>query len=114
MIDPVQQLLERAMRATPRFAPNSRYHTTPLAALVGPDGRPVVYLQRRFVPAPEFLTLLQEHVVVQGDRLDLISAKYVGDPEQYWQICDANGALRPEALIEVIGRRLRITLPKGI
>lgn len=114
MIDPVQALIERAMQATPRFAPNSRYHTTPITGLVGADGRPVVYLKRRFVPAPEALTLLQEHLVAQGDRLDTISAKYVGDSEQYWQICDANGALRPEEIIETIGRRLRITLPRGI
>ena len=31
-----------------------------------------------------------------------------------WRICDANGALRPEELTELIGRRLRITLPEGV
>jgi len=114
MIDPIQALIQRAMQGTPRFAPNSRYHTTPITGLIGADGRPVVYLKRRFAPAPESLTLLDEHVVAQGDRLDLIAARYVGDPEQYWQICDANAAIRPEELLAPIGRRLRITLPKGL
>jgi hypothetical protein len=55
-----------------------------------------------------------EHSVAQGDRLDSISARYLGDPEQFWLICDANGAIRPEELTETIGRRLRITLPAGV
>jgi nucleoid-associated protein YgaU len=70
-------------------------------------------VRRRFCPPPERFALLQEHAVVQGDRLDNITAKYLGDPEQFWRICDANAAMRPEDLIE-IGRRLRITLPEGI
>jgi hypothetical protein len=52
--------------------------------------------------------------VTQGDRLDNIAAKYLGDPEQFWRLCDANGAMRPDALTETIGRWLRITLPEGI
>ena len=27
-------------------------------------------------------------------------AQYLGDPEQFWRICDANGAMRPEELTE--------------
>ncbi|MGP1666428.1 MAG: LysM domain-containing protein, partial [Rhodanobacter sp.] len=69
---------------------------------------------RRFVPAPENFALLQWHVVVQGERLDNITAKYLGDPEQFWRLCDANRALQPEELTDRIGRRLRITLPDGI
>jgi hypothetical protein len=48
--------------------------------------------------------------------LDNISARApeIGDPELFWRICDANRALRPEALTEEIGRRLRITMPEGI
>jgi hypothetical protein len=59
------------------------------------------------------LALLQEHEVTQGDRLDNITHRYLGDPEQFWRLCDANGAMRPEEL-EVPGRRLRITLPDGV
>ena len=70
--------------------------------------------RRRFVPAPERFALLEEHLVSDGERLDLIAHQYLGDPEQFWRIADANGAVRPEELIEETGRRLRITLPEGI
>jgi hypothetical protein len=52
--------------------------------------------------------------VTQGDRLDNVTARYLGDPEAFWRICDANNAMRPNELTETIGRRLRITLPEGI
>jgi len=58
--------------------------------------------------------LLQEHVVRQHERLDNITARYLGDPELFWRICDANRAMRPEELTEAIGRRLRITWPEGL
>ena len=96
------------------FPPTSRYALTPTATFVRADGTPVTYLKRRFVPAPESLALLQSHRVVQGERLDNIAAQYLGDPEQFWRLCDANRALRPQELVEAIGRQLRITLPEGI
>jgi hypothetical protein len=96
------------------FSPTSRYALTPTASFVRADGTPVTYLKRRFVPAPENLALLQWHQVVQGERLDNITAKYLGDPEQFWRLCDANRALRPEELTATIGKKLRITLPEGI
>jgi hypothetical protein len=78
------------------------------------DDRTVIYLRRRFLPSPDNFALLQEHLVTQGERLDNITAKYLGDPEQFWRLCDANAAQRPDELTETIGRRLRITLPEGI
>jgi len=96
------------------FPPTSRYHNIEAATVVSRDGRTLIYLKRRFVPPPERFSLLQEHVVVQGDRLDNITARYLADPEQFWRVCDANGAMRPDELTEAIGRRLRITLPEGI
>jgi hypothetical protein len=96
------------------FPPTSRYALTPIATLVRADGTAVTYLKRRFVPPPENLALLQWHRVVQNERLDNIAARYLGDPEQFWRLCDANRALRPEELTETIGKPLRITLPEGI
>lgn len=96
------------------FPPTSRYHTIETARVELSDGRTAIYLKRRFVPPPERFTLLQEHVVTQGDRLDNVTARYLGDPEQFWRVCDANGAMHPDNLTEEIGRRLRITLPEGI
>lgn len=96
------------------FPMNSRYQNVEIAKLTRPDGSEVVYLKRRFVPQPERFALLQEHVVVEGDRLDNITARYLGDPEQFWRVCDANRAMRPDELTQEIGRRLKITLPEGI
>jgi hypothetical protein len=95
------------------FPPNSRYAGAETATLEELDGRKVIYLKRRFIPQPERFAQLQEHIVSEGERLDNITAQYLGDPEQFWRICDANAALRPEDL-EEIGRRLRLTLPEGI
>ncbi|OUL98516.1 hypothetical protein [Variovorax sp. JS1663] len=99
---------------TPLLPANSRYQGIETTQLVLPDGTVRVYLQRRFVPPPERMALLQVHVVTGSDRIDNIAARYLGDPEQYWRICDANRAMRPAALTEEAGRRLRITLPDGI
>jgi len=110
----LQALLQPAGLSTSLFPANSRYQGIDTATLTTPDGRVVAYVRRRFVPPPELFTLLQEHTVVQGERLDNIAAKYLGDPEQFWRICDANGAIRPEELTDDIGRKLRITLPKGL
>lgn len=97
-----------------QFPMTSRYHGIATATHTTTDGRTITYLRRRFIPPPERFILLVEHTVVEGDRLDNITAQYLGDPEQFWRICDANVAMRPEELTETIGRRLRITLPEGI
>jgi len=96
------------------FPPTSRYFSVETTTLERGDGTVIVYLQRRFVPPPERFALLQEHVVKQHERLDNITAHYLDDPEQFWRVCDANRAMRPDELTETIGRRLRITLPEGI
>ena len=96
------------------FPANSRYVGVAQGQHVTADGRKIVYLRRRLVPPPERFELLQEHVVSAGDRLDNLAARYVGDPELFWQLCDANRAMRPDDLTATVGRRLRITLPEGI
>jgi hypothetical protein len=96
------------------FAPTSRYYGIASATLDTPDHKVIPYLVRRFLPAPERFALLTEHLVTQGERLDNITEQYFGDPEAFWRLCDANRAMRPEELVERIGRRLRITLPEGI
>jgi hypothetical protein len=96
------------------FTPTSRYFGIETTTIESRDGRTYAYLRRRFLPPPERFTTLQEHIVVQGDRIDNVTARYLGDPLQFWRVCDANRAMRPEELTEEIGRRLRITLPEGI
>ena len=96
------------------FPINSRYLGIVTATIETADRKTIIYLRRRFVPSPDRFALLLEHVVTQGERLDNITAQYLGDPEQFWRVCDANNAMRPDELTETIGRRLRITLPEGI
>jgi hypothetical protein len=96
------------------FAATSRYYSLATATITLPDGRVAVYVTRRFLPSPDRFSLLQEYVVVQGDRLDNITARFLKDPEQFWRLSDANGAMRPEGLTESVGRHLRITLPEGL
>ncbi|TVR78089.1 MAG: LysM domain-containing protein [Rhodospirillales bacterium] len=114
MTDPVQALFQAGVLKDTAFPATSRYHDVPTAKLTLPDGQVVVYLRRRIVPAPERFALIREHTVQQGERLDAIAARYLGDPEQFWRLCDANGVLRPDELIDEEGRRIRITLPDGV
>ncbi len=107
-------LMQNAAAGSKPFPPNSRYNAVPTLTDTAPDGRIHPYLARRFVPPMERFTTLSTHTVVQGDRLDNLAARYLGDPEQYWKLCDASDAVRPDELIETIGRRLRVTLPEGI
>src|SRR5581483_479018 len=110
---PLQAILGGDPLKPRSFPETSRYATVETITWAVPGGKTVVYLRRRFVPAPNRFVQVREHTVIQGDRLDNIAAKYLGDPEQFWQLCDANGALWPQELEEV-GRKLRITLPVDI
>ncbi|HEY4677151.1 MAG TPA: LysM domain-containing protein [Candidatus Angelobacter sp.] len=96
------------------FAANSRYLNVTTVEYESPTGKKYVYLRRRFLPQPESFVLLQQHVVTGGERLDNVAAQFLGDPELFWRLCDANGAMQPEELTRTVGRRLRITLPEGI
>ena len=91
----------------------SRYASTDVTTLTDADGRVTAYLRRRFVPQPERFALLQVHTVAEGERLDNLTAAYLGDPGQFWRVADANRAMRPDDLM-VVGQVLRITLPEGI
>lgn len=89
------------------FARGSRYETVADAVFTDPSGREIVYKLLRPIPSS---SALQTHVVVQGDRLDLLAFRFYQDPEQYWRICDTNNALRPRNLTADVGRRLLIPL----
>jgi nucleoid-associated protein YgaU len=113
---PLQALM--AMGAIPpvTFPTDSRYYGSATLQYTAPGGQMVTYLARRFVPqpgAPNYATVAT-HTVKQGDRLDLIAAKYLGDPLIYWLVCDANGAIRPSDLVKTPGAVLNITMPQGI
>jgi len=88
------------------FARGSRYENVPEDVYVDARGRAVPYKLLRPLPPPG--TGVQSHLVVQGDRLDLLAHRYLGDPEVFWRICDANAAVRPQDLTDEIGRLLGI------
>ena len=95
------------------FPVTSRYYGIEIVKYTNTDGQEVAYLRRRFIPAVSpSAAVIAEHRVTQAERLDNITARYLGDPEQFWRICDANNAMLPEDLV-VIGRRLLIVLPQG-
>lgn len=114
MNDPLKALLDAGVLNTSSFPPNSRYHGVAVATLKQKKQEPIAYLKRRFVPPPENFSVMQEHTLVQGDRLDNLAAHYLGDAELYWRLCDANRAVRPDELTATPGTTLAITLPEGI
>jgi hypothetical protein len=113
---PLQSLINLGVIPPVTFPTDSRYYASSTLQYTGPDGQPVTYLARRFVPqagAPNYATVAQ-HTVKQGDRLDLLAANYLGDPLMFWLLCDANGAIRPGALVATPGKVLNITTPQGV
>jgi nucleoid-associated protein YgaU len=116
MRDPLQSLIQMGVVPPVTFPTDSRYYGSATLSYVSPGGQMITYLARRFVPqpgAPNFSTVAR-HTVRQGDRLDLIAAKYLGDPLVFWLICDANGAIEPDKLVETPGTVLNITMPQGV
>ena len=97
------------------FEPNSRYYSVKAEQLTVTDRdgreRVIAYKRRRVIPSYEDQPTLAEHRVAEGDRLDNVTARYLGDPTQFWRLCDANVVLKPEEL-EDIGRVIRIAMAR--
>lgn len=113
---PLKTLVNLGVVPPVTFPADSRYYSSSTVQYTPPGGQPITYLARRFVPrpgAPNFATVAQ-HNVKAGDRLDLVAANYLGDPLMFWLLCDANGAVRPDELVETPGRVLKITTPQGL
>lgn len=92
------------------FDPDSRYADLETAVLVTGDGREVSYKRRRLLPQGAKLPLLVEVTVREGERLDLVTARTLGEATQWWRVADANNVMNPPAL-EAPGRTLRVPLP---
>jgi nucleoid-associated protein YgaU len=113
---PLQAMIQMGVVPPVTFPTDSRYYGFGVLSYTAANGQAVSYLARRIVPqpgAPNYATINQ-YTVRQGDRLDLIAAKYLGDPLMFWLICDANGALRPGDLVATPGAVLAITTPQGV
>lgn len=50
------------------------------------------------IPPPVRLPLVGYHTRLDGQRLDLIAARYLTDATAFWRLCDANNSLAPDAL----------------
>jgi hypothetical protein len=113
---PLMAMVQLGVVPPVTFPTDSRYYGYNTQYYTASNGQVIAYLARRIVPqpgAPNFATINQ-YTVRQGDRLDLIAGKYLGDPLMAWLICDANGAMRPHDLVAVAGRVLAITTPQGV
>lgn len=90
------------------FERGSRYERVPDAVHVDQDGREIAYKLLRVVPMPPPDDAVEQRVVHEGDRLDLLAHELFDDPEQLWRIADANTAMRADRLVAEPGRRLRV------
>ncbi|RCJ29432.1 hypothetical protein A6770_22130 [Nostoc minutum NIES-26] len=95
------------------FEYTSRYYSLETANFITTEGREIAYKRRRFLPQVQGQTILAEVTIAEGDRLDLISARLLGDPEQFWHLCDINNAMHPDELTTPSGRVLGVALPQG-
>jgi hypothetical protein len=96
------------------FDPTSRYYAIETVTMDVSDNdgalRRIAYKKRRFIPSAEGTQTLVEHTITQGERLDNVTARYLGDPTQFWRVCDANNVLSPDELEET-GTVVRIAVP---
>jgi hypothetical protein len=110
---PLQTLIRLGLVPAVNFPTDSRYYGSTTLSYIAPDGQNITYLARRIVPRPgsQNYARVARHTVKQGD---LLAANYIGDPLMYWLICDANGAIRPNELVETPGNNIDITMPQGV
>ncbi len=79
------------------FDPKSRYARAETYTVPDTRGRQVTVVAPP--PAPDQVQL-GIHLLRQGERPDLLAAKYLDDPAGYWRIAEQNDAMLPEALTE--------------
>jgi hypothetical protein len=110
----LQMMIQAAAGTGGPTDPNSRYLNTPIEMLTKPDGTQVAYLQRRIIPQMQIYTSVQNYVVIDGDRLDNLAFKFLGNPLLFWMLCDANGVSDPESLTGQIGSTILIPIASAI
>ena len=75
--------------------PGSRYQKTGTYTLTRPDNTVVAVLR---LPLPGPAVVQGYYRRADGQRLDLIAAQFLKDATAFWQLCDANNAVMPDAL----------------
>lgn len=93
-----------------------RYADAEVATTTVPDGaggrREVRYLRQRPAPRPATLPPLALHRVGDDDRLDLLAARYLGDPLAGWRLAEAAGVLDPDELTATPGAVVVVPAPE--
>lgn len=77
------------------FFTGSRYAATQQYSFTLPDGTTVRAVR---LPQPPVPAVLGYYKRQSGDRLDQIAGRFLGDATQFWRICNADGAVVPDAL----------------
>lgn len=89
------------------FSANSRYAKQTTYTATTSDGRQV---QAVTLPLPpQSVPLAGFHPRPAGERLDLIAARFLGDPTAFWRLCDSNNTPVADAL----AARPRVGIPRG-
>jgi nucleoid-associated protein YgaU len=112
MSDMLTALIAAGALPQTSYGTSSRYYGLPVVDFWLPDGSVIRYVGRRFIPRASLYPTLVSHSVQQGDRIDVLAARYLGDPLLYWRIADANLAVRPDDPL-VLGNSLSIPLAAG-
>jgi hypothetical protein len=94
------------------FDPQSRYYAIAESTIAENDTTTIRYKRRRFLPEGKDMTLITGITVTEGERLDTIAARTLGNPLLFWRVCDANDAMNPRELTETPGRVLRVAVPR--
>lgn len=76
---------------------NRRYLEAPAYPMTLP-GEVEVRLQGTPPAQPEVIRGI--HLLREGQRLDALAAKYLGEAVGYWRLCDVNDAMTPDVLAE--------------
>jgi hypothetical protein len=77
------------------FSKGSRYEKAGTVTAFKLDGSQVAVTR---IPLPGAPPLLGFHPRQEGQRLDLIAARYLADATVFWRLCDADNAVVPDAL----------------
>ena len=77
------------------FFPNSRYIDAGTYQVVLPSGKTATATH---LPLPRTSRFMGFHRRLEGQRLDIIANYYLKDATGFWRLCNANGAISPDAL----------------
>jgi hypothetical protein len=77
------------------FFSGSRYQNTGTYIITKADGTKIPVTK---IPLPTNPALQGYHRRLEGQRLDLIAYRYFQEANGFWQLCDANDSIVPDAL----------------